>query len=659
MEDRDGRPERVDRCVRISRRPWWQRRVPVALTVLLGVAISAAAYRASVRTERELARLRFAVDAAMVAADVERGIMVQDGIVRSIVQLFSASQSVERDEFAGFVREIPEFHPEIQEVEWLPRVPEAQLPAFAEAARRDGVTADFRIIEQADDGSCFPTASRPEYYPIFYLEPSQGNLQCFGLDRNADRRFHAAMARARDTGEPSATGLTRMKREGGRGPVVVRLFAPVYLNDVPHATVAQRRRNLMGFVSSMFRVNDFLTQAIGVETFSRMRLRFSDLDPPPVGEPLRPLGPAESEPPMPQPKPASAYSLVVRATVDARRGARPTGMVTFEGDNPGTTASGDSWVTTLAMGGRRWRLRFSPAAGRAANAHDSSKAWAFLAGGLVITTLAAGYLASAIGRSERIRYLVDLRTAELAEAGEHLRRSEARIHAIMKSVADGLIIYDQGGAIESFNPAVERIFGYDAGDFKGRGLETLLPGGQPTGATGETTGVHKDGSTFPVDWTVGKVTIDGRLLSVLSLRDATDRHSAEKELERARDRALESNRAKSEFLANMSHEIRTPMNGILGMTELALDTELTPRQREYLGLVKSSADALLTVINDILDFSKIEAGKFQIDPVPFALRVALEETMCTLALRRTARGWSWPVASRRRCPMPWSATPTG
>ena len=249
--------------------------------------------------------------------------------------------------------------------------------------------------------------------------------------------------------------------------------------------------------------------------------------------------------------------------------------------------------------------------------------------------------------------------AEMAErrrADLALRDREARLRSIVESAADGIILIDDRGIVEAFNPAAERIFGYQASEILGRSLKVLMPSRyhgphdasltnylatgvrKVIGIGRDVIGLRKDGGTFPMELAVSE-TLTGQARKFTGIvRDVTVRKREEAALIEAKLAAEAANRLKGEFLANMSHEIRTPMNGILGMTELALETDLDAPQRDFLETVKSSANALMTIIDDILDFSKIDAGKLDLDPIEFPLREFLSEALKPEVVRAQAEG---------------------
>lgn len=243
---------------------------------------------------------------------------------------------------------------------------------------------------------------------------------------------------------------------------------------------------------------------------------------------------------------------------------------------------------------------------------------------------------------------------ERKQAEEALRRSEQKLSLHVQQMQLGVIEWNLSFQVTEWNPAAERIFGYSRSEALGKHATFILPESERhlvdrswselLAQTGGTQSINenstKDGHVITCQWhSTPLIDKEGHTIGAASLvADITKSKKAEAELLKAKEAAESANRSKSEFLANMSHEIRTPMNGIMGMTELALDTNLSGEQREYLEIVKSSADSLLTVIDDILDFSKIEAGRLALDPIDFSLRESLGETLKTLAFRAHQKG---------------------
>lgn len=544
--------------------------------------------------------------------------------LHAIRNFYMASKEVEPGEFATFADPMLARHPGLKALEWVPRVPRSRREMLESELSSD-------IREGGESEKLHPAGQRDEYFPVRFIEPLAGNEEALGFDLGSSAERKAALARARDEGEAIASAPLHLVQDTVKTPAIL-LLLPVYGAAGVPARVEDRRKELKGFVVGVLRVAEAMRTALDTTSLNYLGLRIFD---------------------------------------DSASGDMSLFTWLPDKENPSPRQPLQAG-RILPVGGRSWRLEFT-ATEAFLSTQENWRARMVLTSGLLFSCLLGIFSFVVAGRSEAIRSQVRTRTSELAEANKQLaaesatlkeltsalEESELRHRAIVENAVDGIITIDEQGLIQSFNPAAEKLFGYDCREVAGKNISILQPEPHRSwhdaylrryletgeahilGIGREVSGKRRDGTEFPLDLSVSEIQLGGRRLFIGILRDITLRKEAEATLKSANERLLEVDRLKSMFVASMSHELRTPLNSIIGFSSILLNEWAGPvneEQRENLDIIARTGKHLLALINDVIDVSKIEAGRLDVHQDRFDLHELISEVVQVLLSQAQSQG---------------------
>ena len=351
---------------------------PLLAAACLGIGLSVVAFFLVLDWEQQRHQAEFDRRAHDLASSVEKTIDASLETTHAIASLYAASEVVSRDDFNRFVSRTLTARPGIQALEWIPHVADFERTEYEASARGDGF-AGFEITERDGDGKLVPASKRSDYFPVYYVEPYEGNESALGFDLASNETRLMALNKARDTGEPTASARISLVQETGSQSGFL-FFVPIFGNELPVATIEQRKENLQGFALAVFRVGDLVDSAIEGLVTDGLTIEIVDQADPSTDSPL--------------------YQSLSHLA---------------ESPAPGSTFE-------LMVADREWSLEISPTSGMTGFA--AILPWLVLTTGLVFTGLLIVYLRTLQGRSARIERRVEERTRELDSANSELSRSK-------------------------------------------------------------------------------------------------------------------------------------------------------------------------------------------------------------------------------------------
>ena len=561
----------------------------VLLVACLGLALSVVVFRTVRASEQHKLKDHFEETARDRALALERSIDASVDVLQNIRSLYGASMVVEREEFRSFVAHALTENPDIQALEWIPRVSASQRATYEELASKDGFP-QFQIVERQAQGTMVPAAAREEYFPVYFVEPHEGNEAALGFDLASSPTRLEALDKSRDTGEAVATArITLVQEEEDQFAFLV--FLPIYRNGSQTATLAQRRENLIGFALGVFGIKGIVDQSLAR---------------------------------------ASSEEIVSEIDIQLYDRSAPQGEQVLFSGTPGADTRGQVRpVFRFAHGfdeaGRNWEVIVTSSASQ-----PTWEPWAVLGAGMLFTSLLSAYLVAGVRRTAAVERLVGERTAELSQSNvrleeevgertrseEALRNSEARNRALIHAIPDLMLRIRADGVF------LDYIVAEDSSDlavtpetFLGKNIHDVMPAefadqvmrrvkqalDTGTGQTFEYQLPVPLGSSDIRDFEA-RIVVSGGDEVLAIVRDITERRAVE--------------RMKDEFISVVSHELRTPLTSIrgsLGLLAGGMMGALPEKGRHMLDIAVSNTDRLVRLINDILDIERMESGKITME----------------------------------------------
>ena len=428
----------------------WRRKTQLALPLAALCALVVVVFGYTSALEQQRIQSEFARRAEQLTRVLTLNLAGYTEVLDAIGDLYASDADVGRAQFSKFVERSLAQRPGIQALSWNPLVGDSERGQFEAAARAEGYR-DFQIIELDSAGQLPRAATRPTYFPVRYIEPYPSNARALGYDTASDPARLAALTQARDTGKATATGLITLVQDL-RQPFGFLLALPVYHPGLPHATLAQRRRNLRGYAVAVFRIDQLMAAFLHGQDTEGLQIWLQDDVAPEPKRLLYRQGPG---------------SLTgIDSVKETPLGAARLESARLE------PSDGFAKVETIAVGGRRWTLQFAllPAY---LQAQRSWLAWSVLAIGLLFTALLGTFLLVIAGRAGLIEETVLQRTGELRLANLALERihkglaeNQLRLEEAQKIASVGSWEWNVQADTISWSEELYRIYGASPESFE-------------------------------------------------------------------------------------------------------------------------------------------------------------------------------------------------